>query len=303
MGLPKDGWNVMVDFQNTYEAAWFGCPLRFYSDQVPDTEPILQEEGKKRMLFDRGLPDPFTDGLMRRNWEFYDYFRQKQEEGWTFHGLPIRNVTPCALGTDGPVTVACNLRGASEFMTDLLADTDYALELLDYITAAIIERIRAYRRKLDLPLKPKQWGFADDSIQLLSTATYKELVLPFHRCLVDELTGGGPISIHLCGDSTRHFKLLRDELNIQAFDTGFPVDFAWLRQELGPDVQIQGGPSVPFLQSATPDEVREEVRRILSTGIMEGGRFVLREGNNMAPEVPLENIRALYAAGKEFGRY
>ncbi|MGQ9525121.1 MAG: uroporphyrinogen decarboxylase family protein [Armatimonadota bacterium] len=303
MGPPKEGWHVGVDFQNTYEAAWFGCPLRYYAGQVPDTAPILQDEDSKRSIFDSGIPDPFEGGLMRRNWEFYDYFCHKKEEGYTYRGLPIVGVSPAGLGTDGPVTVACNIRGATEFFTDLLADTDYALQLLDLITEAIIQRIQAYRRRLGQPLKTQGWGFADDSIQLISTETYKELVFPFHKRLMDAFSEGGPNSIHLCGDAMRHFPFLRDNLNIQSFDTGYPVDFAWLRRALGPDVEILGGPSVVLLSRATPDQVRAEVHRILGTGITEGGRFILREGNNMPPEVPMANIQAMYEAGKEYGRY
>jgi len=36
---------------------------------------------------------------------------------------------------------------------------------------------------------------------------------------------------------------------------------------------------------------------------MEGGRFILREANNLAPCTPVENVVAFYQAGKEFGRY
>lgn len=36
---------------------------------------------------------------------------------------------------------------------------------------------------------------------------------------------------------------------------------------------------------------------------MEGGRFVLREGNNLAPCTPVENVEAMYGAGKIFGLY
>ncbi|HQI75774.1 MAG TPA: uroporphyrinogen decarboxylase family protein, partial [Candidatus Latescibacteria bacterium] len=49
--------------------------------------------------------------------------------------------------------------------------------------------------------------------------------------------------------------------------------------------------------------VRAEVKRILGSGIMEGGRFVLREGNNLAPGVPMENLRAMWDAVHEFGTY
>ncbi|MCG2661822.1 MAG: hypothetical protein L6437_16445 [Kiritimatiellae bacterium] len=120
---------------------------------------------------------------------------------------------------------------------------------------------------------------------------------------MEEFSDGSPVSIHLCGDATRHFKFLRDRLNVQAFDTGFPVDFAWLRQELGPDVQVNGGPTIMLLKDGKPEQIRKEVKRICASGIMEGGRFVLREANNMAPCTPIENVEAMYAAGKEFGRY
>jgi uroporphyrinogen-III decarboxylase len=109
--------------------------------------------------------------------------------------------------------------------------------------------------------------------------------------------------MHLCGDATRHFKTIRDELNVWNFDTGYPVDFGWLRKELGPEMEIYGGPSVPFLRLATQDAVRDEVKRILESGIMESGRFVLREGNNLAPGIPMENLRAMWDAVHEFGSY
>jgi uroporphyrinogen-III decarboxylase len=253
------------------------------------------------LLFDRGIPDPFTGGLMPRNWEYFDYFQEKQAEGWTWRGLPIRGVAPAGLGTDGPLTVACNLRGASEFMTDLRADPEYARELLEFITEATITRIQRYRHRLGQPLRTPGWSFADDSIQLISTRMYEEMILPFHRRLVETFADGGPIAIHLCGDATRHFRFLRDTLGIRSFDTGYPIDFEWVREQVGSDVEILGGPPVTLLQSGSPADVRAEVKRILASGVTEGGRFVLREANNLPPGVPLANLRAMYTAGKEYG--
>jgi uroporphyrinogen-III decarboxylase len=132
---------------------------------------------------------------------------------------------------------------------------------------------------------------------------YRERILPYHRRHYAELYGKGPHSIHLCGDATRHFKTIRDELNVRSFDTGYPVDFGRLRKELGPDVEIYGGPSVPFLRAATPTAAHEETRRILTSGVMEGGRFVLREGNNLAPGIRLENLWAMWDTVHEFGTY
>jgi len=36
--------------------------------------------------------------------------------------------------------------------------------------------------------------------------------------------------------------------------------------------------------------------------VLEGGRFVLIAANNLAPCTPVANIRALYEAGKRYGR-
>jgi len=264
----------------------------------------MLHDDNKRMLFDKGLPDPFKDGLMERNWKFYEYLKRKQDEGWAMFEKPINSVTPCALGTDGPMTVCCNIRGATGFLVDLKVDTEYALRLLDFVTTAIISRLKAYRSHLGLPEKANPWIFADDSIELMSTKMYRELIFPFHKRLVTELAEPvAPISIHLCGDVQRHLVFLRDNLNVRSFDTGFPIDLGQAQRDLGPEIEIMGGPSVPLLCYSTAEEVRTEVVRTLQSGVMDGGRFILREGNNLAPGTPLENLWAMYNAAKEIGRY
>ncbi len=302
MGLPKDGWSIYVDFQNYYEAAWFGCDVQYRDGQVPDTEPILHSENK-RMLFDRGIPDPFTGGAMARAWDFYEHMKNNMGS-YSHRELPVVNVgPPPGLWTDGPRTVACSLRGATEMCLEIYEDPDYARELLRYITESTITRIKAYREHLGQEMKPQCWGFADDSIELLSVDIYTEFVLPMHRLLLQELAGEGPHSIHLCGNAQRFMTLLKEELNITIWDTGYPVDFGKARKDLGPDYLIQGGPRVSLLLHGSPEEVKGECKRILESGVMEGGRFILREGNNLSPGTPVENVAAMYEAAHAFGNY
>jgi uroporphyrinogen-III decarboxylase len=299
LGLPEK-WTILVDFQNYYEAAWFGCQVHYLGDQVPDTFPDFAECPEKVM--DKGLPDPFG-GIMARGLEFWEHFKARCEKD-TYLDRPITTSVPWfGIGTDGPFTVACNLFGPSFVCETLLAEPERMQKLLSFITEATIARIVAWRRRGGIPVPMDGAGFADDSIAMISTETYREHVLPHHKRMLSVLGTDKPNWVHLCGDATRHFLLMRDELNIRNFDTGFPVDFGALRKTLGPDVRIQGGPHIGFLRSAKPLEVCEEVRRIMSTGVLEGGQFVLREGNNLAPGTPLENTEALYFAGKEYGRF
>lgn len=92
-------------------------------------------------------------------------------------------------------------------------------------------------------------------------------------------------------------------LNVMSFDTGFPLDFKRLRTEIGPDVEIYGGPHVGLLLNGSPQDVYDETCRILESGIKQGGRFVLREANNLPPCVPEKNLAAMYMAGLEKGKY
>lgn len=300
MGMPKN-WSVYVDFQNYYEAAWFGCEVVYRDGQVPDTIPLLTD-AQKNLLFDRGIPEPFTGGWMKRSFEYYDYFKEKTQN-YEFMGIPVTVANFPGTGTDGPLTVACNLRGTTQLMMDIYTDPDYVHKLMDYVTEATIVRIQAYRKMLDQPIEGEQWGFADDSVQLISDETFSDFVLPYHKRLISIFGKKGPNSIHLCGDASRHFKALKDELNITSFDTGFPIDHGAVRRELEADVQIYGGPHVMLLKDGPPKAIVLETKRILQSGVMKGGKFVLREGNNLAPGTPPEHIMAMYETNKKYGRY
>lgn len=310
MGPPKDGWQLNVDFQNSYEAGWYGCPLHFFDDHVPDTSEILKDD--KGRLSKLKEPDPLHGGLLGRAMEFYEYLHEKCRN-LEFEGRLVKPPrTIPGEGTDGPFDVAYKLRGAAEVCLDMYEDPAFYHELMTFVTENAIRRMKAIRKwrwerypdSSDKDrFKQANWGFADDAIALISTRDYAEHVFPYHKRLVEEFSDGSPIGIHLCGDATRHFKFLKDNLNVRSFDTGFPVDFGKLRRELGPEVQIQGGPTIMLLKDGTPQEVRQDVKRICESGIMEGGKFVLREGNNMAPCTPVENVAAMYEAGKEYGRY
>ena len=300
IGPPADGWEIEVDFQNVPDAAWFGNKIIYDDDQVPDTEPSLLDENKRKIL-DREPPKPF-EGIMGRFLEYYQFFEDAALD-FEHKGVGIKHIRlPHGEYTDGPFTIACKLRGSSEFCLDMALDPDFAHDLLNYITEATIQRIKVWRRHF--PIDPNIFKLADDLILLISEQHYREFVLPCHQRLFEALLPeDSERFMHLCGDHGRFFPLLHKELGIGIFDTGFPLDFGRMRVELGKDVTIRGGPSIRLLLEGTMEEVQKETRRILESGIMEGGRFILREANDLPPRIPLENTRIMYETTKQFGRY
>jgi hypothetical protein len=310
MGPPRDGWTLSVDFQNSYDAGWFGCPLHYDGNAVPDTYEILKED--KYKLYEMECPDPLHGGLIGRALEFYEYMHERCRN-LEFEGLPVHPPrTIPGEGCDGPLSAAYKLRGAAEVCLDMLTDPGYYHDLMTFITDCLIRRMKAIRewrweRYPDSPDKGQfrqpGYGFADDAIVLLSLEQYREFVFPYHQRLVEEFSDGSRIGVHLCGDASRFFRFLRDHLNVYSFDTGFPVDHGWLRRELGPEVTIFGGPPVMTVRDGPVEAIRESVREICQSGVMEGGKFVLIAANNLAPLTPVEHVVAMYEAAKEFGRY
>ena len=303
MDIPEHGWHLYPDFQNDLECGWFGAEVKYSDNAVPFTIPFLRDDDKKDMLFKKGIPELFN-GLLGKSLEFYNYFTEKKNKGYTYENKPINSIGFGGMGTDGPMTVACMLRGTTEFCIDLYEDTGYALELMDYITEAAIFRIKGLRKYFGQPEKTPSIGFADDSIQLLSREDYEKFVLPSHKKILRELTDGtGRNSIHLCGDATRHFKKIQDELSVYSFDTGFPINFKATLESLSPETQINGGVHVETLMRGTADKIREAVENICGEVKPLSKKFIMREANNLSPKTPLENISAMYEAVKEFGRF
>jgi uroporphyrinogen-III decarboxylase len=89
-------------------------------------------------------------------------------------------------------------------------------------------------------------------------------------------------------------------LGCYEFETGFPIDFGAIRAQLGPEVTIHGGPDIMLLRDGTPAKVAARTRQILESGVLEGGKFVLREGNNLASRTPFENLDAMYQTARSY---
>ena len=95
----------------------------------------------------------------------------------------------------------------------------------------------------------------------------------------------------------------RDRLNCRAFDLGFPIDLGKARADLGPAVTLWGIVHVGALAANQRDAVEADVRRILASGVKQGGRFILGDGNNVAPGTSAETLNHVYRLVEQVGTY
>ena len=66
-------------------------------------------------------------------------------------------------------------------------------------------------------------------------------------------------------------------------------------------MEILGGPEVSLLLHGSAQQVYERTKGILLSGVKAGGRFILREANNLPPCVPQANLSAMYQACLDHG--
>jgi len=144
---------------------------------------------------------------------------------------------------------------------------------------------------------------------MLSNAMYRKLYQPFHKSVNDwvhEHTTWKTF-IHSCGSVE---PLIREFIEA-GFDVLNPVqtsaanmDPRILKEKYGDSITFWGGgiDTQHTLSFGSSDQVRKEVHERIRI-FAPGGGFVFNTIHNVQPEVPVENILAMYGAVHEYGAY
>jgi hypothetical protein len=296
-GLP-DTWRVIVrDWME--ENDFCGCKVVYQEDDYAWGLPL--EVPKEDLLGYLGDLDPDRQVECSHSYRMYCALRELTD-GMTFHGRPVEVVRPGG-GTTGLFTKGSEIRGIDALCMDLYDDPEFAHAFLDLFTDMTIARIRAWRRldgdgDPDLA-NPDRFHFPDDSIQLLSPDLYERFVMPRHERLYREMTTGDR-SLHLCGYATQHFDSLAKRLGVTSIDGPGPfVDHGKHLEQYGTDFSFAAQMDHTILEQGTREEIRAMMRSILNPTVKIPGRFQLMGFVNKL--TPLENVRACYEAGREFG--
>jgi uroporphyrinogen decarboxylase len=76
--------------------------------------------------------------------------------------------------------------------------------------------------------------------------------------------------------------------------TAAGMDPSWLKQGFGDVLCFHGGVDTQYLlPQGTPDDVRREVRRLIDV-LGRGGGYIFCASQWLQPDVPLDNILAMY---------
>jgi uroporphyrinogen decarboxylase len=204
------------------------------------------------------------------------------------------------------------LRGWENFYMDLAGEPEFAVKLmsryLDYKLAVAERALEEVDDNFDIVFcLSDDIGMADRT--LVSPQMYRELVKPLQKRLFDFFKERTEAKrFYHCDGAV--YPIIEDFIEvgtealnpIQVSAAGMG-DTKKMKREFGDRLAFWGAiDTYQVLPYGTVDDVRAEVRRrIMDLG--PGGGYVLCSVHNIQPEVPPENVVAMYDAACEMGRY
>lgn len=218
------------------------------------------------------------------------------------------------LGVDGPWGIyetSSSLRGTESYLMDLALDPDYARAVAERVLEE--HHIPFYTLLLEEAAPYAQIVVVSDDLGsqqglLFSPQTFRSIFKPLLKRLIDHIHSLADVRVYMHSDGAI-YDLIPDliEAGVEGLNpvqyTARGMDLDRLKREFGKDLGFFGGTlENELLSFNTPEAIRRKVRENVAT-LAPGGGFLFASVHNIGPEVPPENVAALFEAGLESGRY
>jgi uroporphyrinogen decarboxylase len=210
----------------------------------------------------------------------------------------------------GPYQTASDLRGAEQFLMDLVADPEFAQALTNRVTDSIVGLLQAYLDAggayIDMVELPGD-DYATQSGLAMSPATFRRYFKPAIVRMVSTIKSYRPemrVMLHCDGAVTP----LLDDFADAGVDVVHPLEplpatrMEDVKARYGGRLSFLGGIDIKQALPGSTEQVVDEVKlRIAQLG--PGGGYILAPANHVQPDVPPENLITLFDAARRYGRY
>jgi uroporphyrinogen decarboxylase len=227
------------------------------------------------------------------------------------NAIQLRNTTDRAI----MVVAGCNLfewgtflRRLDNFLMDLALDQANVEGLLDALMERHLKTLEKVCNAVGDVVDILRFGddLGMDTSPFMNPNVYRKLFKPRHTMLCDYVHKNSNMHtfLHSCGSI---YRLIPDLIEA-GYEILNPVqtnsrdmDPGRLKREFGKDVTFWGGgaDTRAILNRGTPAQVKDHVRRNIEI-LSPGGGFVFNTIHNIMPDVPPENILAMFEAIDEF---
>jgi uroporphyrinogen decarboxylase len=194
------------------------------------------------------------------------------------------------------------IRGMENVFADFYEHEAEVRRLLDAIAAYVLELIRCWAEVgADAVFLTDDWG--SQTSLMISPAMWRRFFKPHYARLFGEAHGRGlDVIFHSCGNVTA---IVGDliEAGMDVLDPVQPgaMDIDEIARRFGGRCSFSAAVDVQHLLShGSPKEVRDGVRRVIDAlGRPFGGSLLVGPANVITPEIPFENLLALFETAHE----
>lgn len=208
-----------------------------------------------------------------------------------------------------PLEQACLLRGMDVFLMDLITDEDFTHALLSKLVRLFKDFLDNYLAEVGQYLDVMCLGddLGTQNGLLISPKTYRRMIKPYHVELLNFVRERTDAYIYFHSDGDVEpliddlIEIGVDILNPIQTSAGKMSDLARLKKRYGDNLCFCGAIDTHrVLPFGTPEEVRAEVRRVISL-LGRGGGYLLSSVHAIQKDVSAANILAMCDAVREFG--
>jgi len=201
----------------------------------------------------------------------------------------------------GPFTAAYMAMGFKRFFVRIVNDQAFVHKLLDARTEWCIA---LYRKAVDLGVDVLVLG--DDAAHkegpMISPQMWRELVLPYHRRIVEELD----VSViwHSDGkvESLLPMAIEAGFIGIHGLEPAAGIDLGEVKRKFGQDLVLIGNIDVRVLCDSDLGAVRREVKRCIEQGAP-GGAYMIATCNSIFKGMNSVSVAEMFRCEGEVGFY
>ncbi len=288
LGDPDPKPKPFITFGMVMLPAIFGCEIVFKKDALPWALPLNLSEDRimKLEVPDIGKVYPLTEIIKQ-----IDYLQGK-------YGRVVGDIN-----TTGVQNLALKLRGEQLYF-DYFENPDLCHHLLRVCTRAIIQLFQWVYKitgtgALDVtPMcDPRLFVLPNCTVEQVSLGTYEKFNLPYDNQVAKACH---PLGIHHCGSVNQVLEGYARVRHLKFLEIGFGSDVRRTREVLGPKVAVNARINPVLMKNGTPEEVSQEVRRLIDQGDPLKNFSIDTVGLTFG--TPDENVKAARQAAAEYGK-
>ncbi|MHB1347706.1 MAG: uroporphyrinogen decarboxylase family protein [Candidatus Humimicrobiaceae bacterium] len=292
-------------------------PLKIYDDGSWENElgikMKLSPSGETANFISHPLKEADIDDV--KNYQWPEPYQKERIKGLKTEAENLYKNSEFAISAYkatllGIFDCAWTMKSMEKFFIDLVFNKKLANTLLDKILEFNFGIYDLFLKEIGQYVNCVEFNddFGSQSNLMISPEQYREFIKPRHKTMVEMFKKNAPnakILIHSCGSI---HDIISDfiEIGIDILNPVQPLaanmDTYQLKKEFGKDLCFQGGIDLQVAMRGSFEDIEKEVKERIKSLAPDGG-YVLSSANNIASDIPVENVFKLFELAIKYGNY